>query len=283
MKNKFFMVMDFYFSEISGGAELNAESLVDRFIESGYKIKKKKSAEITINFLKKNKDCYFIFSNFILLKEECKQYAIKNLKYFIYEQDHKYLKTRNPITFPNFIAPPNQLANIDFYKNSIKVLFLTKLAKDVFVSNTKLSNVINLNSSVWRKEELQFLKTICNTKKIKDIAVMDSSNPIKRKHDCISYCKKNNLNFELIKDSNFKNFMKKMSSFKKLVFFTGHLETCARIVVEAKMLNLKVIFQKRLVGAASEDWFSLSGETLIDEMEKISSEMPKRIVGLLSD
>ena len=112
---------------------------------------------------------------------------------------------------------------------------------------------------------------------------MDSSNPIKRKHDCISYCKKNNLNFELIKDSNFKNFMKKMSSFKKLVFFTGHLETCARIVVEAKMLNLKVIFQKRLVGAASEDWFSLSGETLIDEMEKISSEMPKRIVGLLSD
>ena len=56
-----------------------------------------------------------------------------------------------------------------------------------------------------------------------------------------------------------------------------------RIVVEAKMLNLKVITQKKLIGAASEDWYSLSGEELIDKMELISSEMPRKILELLSD
>ncbi len=47
-----------------------------------------------------------------------------NLKYLIYEQDHKYLKNRNPISFVNFIAPKNMLANIDFYSGAKKVLFL---------------------------------------------------------------------------------------------------------------------------------------------------------------
>ena len=77
--------------------------------------------------------------------------------------------------------------------------------------------------------------------------------------------------------------MFKMSKFSKLLFLTGHVETCARIVVEAKMLNLKVIMQKKFIGAASEDWFSLSGEPLIDEMEKISHNMPLEIIKALQN
>ena len=74
-----------------------------------------------------------------------------------------------------------------------------------------------------------------------------------------------------------------MSKFEKLLFLTGHVETCARIVVEAKMLNLSVIIQKKVIGAASEDWFSLSGKKLIDEMEKISYNMPIRIMEVVND
>ncbi len=111
---------------------------------------------------------------------------------------------------------------------------------------------------------------------------MDSENPIKRKYDCIKHCESKNLEYELIKDRDFKKFLLKMSKFEKLLFLTGHLETCARIVVEAKMLNLKVIIQKKLIGAASEEWFSMSGETLIDEMERISYNMPLRIIEALN-
>jgi|TARA_R110000824_G_scaffold98876_2_gene235675 hypothetical protein len=283
MTDDIIMVMDFYFSEIKGGAELNAETLIDRFSDVGYNIKKVKSASLTVDFLKQNVDKKFIFSNFIFVSKDCREYAIQNLQYAIYEQDHKYLKTRNPIQYVDFIAPKDQLANIEFYKNAVVVFFLTKLATDVFVANTRLQNVCNLKSSVWRKEELDFMKTICNTEKIKENAVLDSSNPIKKRGKCISYCERNNLEYELIKDDDFKTFLKKMSSFKRLIFFTGHLETCARILVEAKMLNLEVTYQKRLIGAASEEWFSLSGIDMIDKMEDISSHMPDKVLEYFND
>jgi hypothetical protein len=49
------------------------------------------------------------------------------------------------------------------------------------------------------------------------------------------------------------------------------------------MLNLKVITNKKLIGAASEDWYNLSGKQLIDEMEKISSGMPNKILETIND
>ena len=48
MKCNMIMVMDFFFSEIKGGAELNAESLIDRFKENGINIQKVKSESLTI-------------------------------------------------------------------------------------------------------------------------------------------------------------------------------------------------------------------------------------------
>ena len=101
----FYMVMDFFFSDIKGGAELNAESLIERFSDIGINVKKIKSHHLTVVFLEKNRDKNFIFSNFVNVPEDCIRYTIKNLKYAIYEQDHKYIKTRNPIHFVNFVAP----------------------------------------------------------------------------------------------------------------------------------------------------------------------------------
>ena len=278
-----YMVMDFFFSELKGGAELNAESLIERSFDLGFKIEKIKSDRLTIEFLSNNKDKKFIFSNFVGVPPECIAYAIKNLDYVIYEQDHKYIRTRNPIHFVDFIAPKEFRTYTEFYKSARKVFFLTKLAKDVFVANTELDNVCNLESSVWTKSDLEFIKQISDTPKTKDNAIMDSNNPIKRRERCIEYCKENNMEYELISDPEFKNFMKKLASYERLIFFTGHLETCARILVEAKMLNLKVTCPKKLIGAASEPWFDLTGIELIDRMEEISSNMPNVVMGCFND
>ena len=126
MKIKFYIVMDFYFSEIQGGAEINAESLMDRMIEADIDVHKMKCTDISVEFLKKNKDCVFIFSNFIFLKEECKQYAINNLKYFVYEQDHKYIRSRNPIKYVDFKSSVSERVNIDFYRGAVKSFIFDK-------------------------------------------------------------------------------------------------------------------------------------------------------------
>lgn len=275
--------MDFFFSEFQGGAELNAEALANSLKKHDVDIELINSSKVTVEYLEQNKDNLFIFGNFVLLPEESKRYAINNLIYLIYEQDHKYLKTRNPIFFPNFQAPEHMLCNIDFFQGAKKVLFLTKLAKDVFVQNTKLANVYNLGCSIWSEEDLSVMRELSKNDKINKIAVLDSDNPIKKREKTIKYCRDNNLEFDLIKDKNYHHFLDKLSRYKRFVFFTGHLETCARILVEAKMLNVEVTYQKRLIGAASEDWFRLSGNNLIDEIEKICQEMPLKVLEIINE
>ena len=39
----------------------------------------------------------------------------KNLNYVIYEHDHKYLDTRNPAVYKNFIAPKESIVNLSEY------------------------------------------------------------------------------------------------------------------------------------------------------------------------
>lgn len=275
--------MDFFFSEFQGGAELNAETLANSLKPHGIEVELVNSSGATVEFMKEKKDDLFIFGNFVLLPEESKKYAIDNLTYLIYEQDHKYLKTRNPIFFPNFKAPEHMLCNIDFFKGAKKNLFLTKLSKDVFVDNTGLDNVHNLGCSIWSKEDLDVMRKLCSNDKLDKIAVLDSDNPIKKRAKTVEYCKKNNLDFDLIKDKNYHKFLEKLSKYKKFVFFTGHLETCARILVEAKMLNVEVSYQKKLIGAASEPWFKLSGMELIDEIQRICEEMPLKVMEIVNE
>jgi hypothetical protein len=275
--------MDFFFSEFQGGAELNAETLANSLKQNGAEIELINSSRVTIEFMQQRINDVFVFGNFVLLSEESKNFAINNLTYLIYEQDHKYLKTRNPIFFPNFKAPKHMLCNIDFFKGAKKNLFLTKLSKDVFVDNTGLDNVHNLGCSIWSKKDLNVMRQLCNSEKVDKVAVLDSDNPIKKRAKTVEYCEKNNLSFELIKDKNYHKFLEKLSRYKKFIFFTGHLETCARILVEAKMLNVEVSYQKKLIGAASEPWFKLSGLELIDEVEKICEEMPIKVMEIANE
>ncbi len=281
--HKYVFVMDYFFSEFQGGAELNAETLANSLQNIGAEIELINSSKVTIEFMKQRKNDIFVFGNFVLLSEESKKYAINNLTYLIYEQDHKYLKTRNPIFFPNFKAPEHMLCNIEFFKAAKKNLFLTKLSKDVFVDNTGLKNVHNLGCSIWSKEDLNVMRKFSSNNKVDTIAILDSDNPIKRKATAIEYCKYRDLNFELIKDKNYHKFLEKLSKHESFIFFTGHLETCARIIVEAKMLNVRVFYQKKLIGAASEPWFNLSGLELIDEIERICEEMPHKVMEIANE
>lgn len=283
MSHKINFVVDFLFSEVNGGAELNTETMAEKLKILGNEIKIIKSIDLTIETMKDKRKEKFIFGNFTMVSNECKEYAIKNLEYLIYEQDHKYLKCRNPIFFPNFKAPVEQRTNIDFYKNAKKVLFLTKLAEEVFVLNTELNNTLNLKCSLWSKEDLEKMKSLSTVEKNKKTAILDSKNPTKKFNKCVEYCKNNNLEFEAIKDSNYHKFLEKMSKFSKFVFFTGHLETCARILVEAKMMNLKVIYPKNLIGAASEEWFKYSGRELVEKIEVLCEEIPEKVMEILND
>ena len=55
------------------------------------------------------------------------------------------------------------------------------------------------------------------------------------------------------------------------------METLCRVVVEARMMNMKAI-TNGVLGATSEEWFSLKGKELIDLMRQKRESIPKYIL-----
>ena len=267
---RYYIIADFFYKDFTGGAELNDFSLVQRFNERGITVEEKYCKDVTIDFLISNRHSRFIIANFVTLSRRIKEYIANNCNYVIYEHDHKYLSKRNPIFYKDFIAPKSEIINFHFYRKAKAVICLTQMALDVFVANTGLKNVLKVGASVWRDEDLNYILSLSKNEKNDKYAIMDSDNPIKKREECINFCTSKGIEFDLIKDKNHMEFLKKLSSYKGLVFKTGHLETCCRLVVEAKMLKCNVIMQKRAIGATSEDWFALSGEKLVERIRQIS-------------
>ena len=213
----------------------------------------------------------FLISNFALLPEGIKQMVMLK-KYIIYEHDHKYVKTRDPSKFPNFIAPKQYIINRDFYANAHKVIVLSKICKEVIEKNLQIDNVISIGCSLWSKDKLDFVESLVNeeTEKIEKYCIINSDNRIKGTKEAVEYCQLKGLDYELVGPLPEKQLLEQISKFKYFVFFPHVLETLSRITVEAKMLGCKVLTRKNLLGAASEDWFDLNG---IDLISKIRSQV----------
>jgi hypothetical protein len=65
-------------------------------INKGNDVKKYHTRGLTIDHFP-DKETKIIIGNFIWLAKEVKDYITENYSYIIYEHDHKYLKTRDPI------------------------------------------------------------------------------------------------------------------------------------------------------------------------------------------
>ena len=258
-------VSDFYKSDLDnkGGAENNDSVLLSSLREHGFVIEEVYSRDASPSFIEQNKDKKFIISNFVEFSEESKK-SLYDKHYIIYEHDHKYLKTRDPSKFPNFIVPENQIVNREFYKNSQCVICLSNSQADSVRNNLKISNVESIGCSLWSQEKLDLIASISESKKQKKVCVVNSQNPTKGTREAVQFCKQNNISFDLISSSDEKEFLHTLNNYETLVFIPTVLESLCRLVVEAKMLNCKVMTKAKLLGASSEDWWELDGIELIN-------------------
>ena len=79
-----------------------------------------------------------------------------------------------------------------------------------------------------------------------------------------------------------RDFLGRLGKNEAFVFFPKTPETLSRIVVEARMMGVKVITNK-LVGATKEEWFKLKGVELVEQMRTLRPQILKTIVDLLDD
>ena len=149
--------------------------------------------------------------------------------------------------------------------------------------NLNLDNIVSVSGNLWSEESLSYLEQISTSQDDKsDIySIMYSSIPNKNVEESILYCRVNGLQSEKIMPCSHKQFLTKLNKNKTLVFFPKTLETLSRIVVEARMLNCRVVTNKK-IGATSEDWFKLKGKPLIEKMREKRLQIPEIVLKYLA-
>ena len=280
---KIAFLADFFVEDgINGGGELNNEELIKLLINKGNDVKKYHTRGLTIQKLP-DKETKLIVANFVALAEQVKDYIKENYSYIIYEHDHKYLKTRDPSFFKNYKAPEDQLINQQFYKNAKAIICQSKLHMRVVERNLCLDNIVSVSGNLWSDELLGYLEQISTPQEKKSdvCSIMYSNIANKNIEDSILYCKVNGLKSEKIMPCSHKEFLTRLNKNKTLVFFPKTLETLSRIVVEARMLNCRVITNKK-IGATSEEWFELKGKPLIDKMREKRLQIPEIVLKYLA-
>ncbi len=282
MKSKeVIFIADFFRKDLLGGAESNDSVLISSLRDAGFTVQEASSSSVTNYFILKNRTKSFIISNFVSLPREAKDALTNsNTDYIIYEHDHKYVNTRDPSKFVDFLIPEDKIVNKRFYQRAKKVFVLSEVCKEVIERNLKLDNVHSIGCSLWTKDKFELLQKLSANEKT-GTAVLNSNNPTKGTAAAKQVCEHKKINFSLIGSSDEQEFLESLSKTTTLVFIPQVLETFCRLVAEAKMLNCKVLTKPKLIGFASEDCFSLSGEELISEMKNRNKSAIEKFVEIL--
>jgi len=254
----YIFVSDFFLEDLIGGAELTSEAIIDA---CNLDVQKIHSAHITLDFIKSNKDKYWIFGNFSQLPGKYMYFISQNIKYSVIEYDYKFCKYR---TLEGHVFYENKKCDCHleygkvvtvFYAKAASLWFMSLKQKHIFEDKLPLLKKQNSHvlSSVFDKASLKKLKNLKMERNNKWI-ILNSNSWIKGTQDAISYAKKNNLEYQLIDNLLYDDMLNVLASSKGLIFLPRGGDTCPRIVIEAKLLGCKLILNKN-VQHAEEDWF----------------------------
>jgi hypothetical protein len=282
-KKKVIFIADAFAHQHTGGAELHDAIVIDFFKQQELLHEIKNTMEIDVPYISEHKDKIWFISNFVALKNVCKALLAKECEYYIYEHDYKFSKVRNPINFPDFLCPKNDLMNLNFYASAKKVICLSKMHREIFDKNLNINNIVNINCSMWSDEQLELFKTLQGTPKNGKFAVIKTNNATKRMPQTIEFCRANKIPFDLIASQNYEEFINILSNYSGLAFMTGHPEPTPRVAIEAKMLNCKFLAPKKLISVAHEDYFHLTGADMIEEVRKMRDEALDKFIGWFNE
>ena len=273
LNDKIILISDFFIDDFVGGAALNDEEIFVT-LNKHYDVQKIKSRYLYPGFIQENLDSFFIISNFFGIEPSLKQYIQENCKYILYCHDYKFVHHTNPALYPNFVVPPNELINIDFHKKAAAVVCQTGFQKDIYDRNIgEPEKTINFSGNLWSESHLNLLEKLGNDPRAIDkCAVVNSPYPQKGTKQSQEYCRQNNIPFDTIKDPDYESFLKFLSMYSSLAFHPSTPETCCRLVLEAKMLGLKVITNE-LIGASYEPWYDRNGLSLINTMRNKKEDL----------
>ena len=263
MKNIAF-ISDFFVQDAIGGAELTTDAIMRAGLSRGHTIIGVNSRSVTKEMLNNEKENFhFIVGNFFNLSDDVKIYMCKNTSYSIIEYDYKICQYRSlhlhqlkEGTECDCETRQSGKINSAFFGYADKVWFMSKEQQDIVSSKINVLKKQNCEvlSSVFSEGDLRFIRSIKDNKKNDTYLIMTSNNWIKNVEETVEYAKQNKLDFELVGDLSYHEFLIKLSTSKGLIFHPCGHDTCPRLVIEAKMLGCKLLLNEN-VQHKDESWF----------------------------
>jgi len=267
----YIFVSDIFKHQYVGGAELSLDALITSCPSSSYSVN---SQSLTKEFIDKKKDSTWIFGNIASLDSQVVSHIIESgLEYYFIEFDYKFCEYRNPTLYEKLEEEECDYDNTEqgkliksFVNSSIKTFFMSEGQLGTYnkcLSGLNESKTVVL-SSIFDDQFFELIEQIRNENPQKDDKwiVLGSRSWVKGSTESEEWCKKNNLNYEVISGLPYQEVLKKLATSKGICFKPTALDTCPRFVIEAKTLGCELELNDN-VQHLNENWFN---DSSIEEM-----------------
>lgn len=268
-------VSDFFVEQYIGGAELTMEAIIDA---SPYRVAKIQCSKLTRELVEKYKDTvHWVLVNYTGLHKDVLIDIANDCNYSIIECDYKYCRYRS-----SHLHVLNEqttcMCHTDYQGKFTKGLF--KRASTVwFMSQEQLDEYctyfpvmktwthLKVQGSTWTSEHLDKLLALgATSKKENKWAVLSGASWIKNQTFVENHLKQKSVDYDLIGNLPYEHFVEKLSQYKGLCFIPAGLDTCPRIVIEAKIMGLELELGE-LVQIKNETWLSQSPQDLVSYLK----------------
>ncbi len=256
-------VADLFASDYAGGAELTSQALID---SCPLKIECLRSKEVTIELLEEGHQKYWIFGNFSAMNMELIPTIVANLNYSVLEYDFKYCRYRSPEKH-RFAEQIDCNCHTEMHGKMISAFFYG--AKSLWwMSEAQENHYLGLFpflkekesvvlSSVFDDNYFATVKTLNEKYKNENRQgwiVLGSNSWIKGAEAAEAWCKMTGKDYEVVWNLPYSEVLEKLAKAEGFVYLPEGMDTCPRMVIEAKMLGCQLHLND-YVQHKNEVWF----------------------------
>jgi len=270
---EYIFVSDMFQGQYAGGAEMSLQTLMDN--SPNESVAGINSHYLSEELIEPNKKAKWVFGNISQLSADTmEKIAEHNLDYTFVEFDYKYCKHRNPLLYKMVEGEECVYADTELGKRMAKfmngansVFFMSKEQMDLHKKH--LPDFDNKNTFVLSSlfpepffKVVEELRSKHKSSKNNKWMVMGSNSWVKGVQESEDWCRDNGLEYELIQGVPPAEFLQKLSSFKGVCFKPGGLDTCPRLIIEAKLLGCELELNEN-VQHVNEEWFNSEYDQMI--------------------
>jgi hypothetical protein len=271
-KPEYIFVNDMFVEDYVGGAELSLETLIETCKSD--RVVKVRSSELSEFLIENNKDAKWIFGNIANASSDIIEKVISSsISYSFVEFDYKFCKHRNPALYEMVEGTSCDYKNTDkgqlmtkFVNTANSVFFMSE--EQMKIHTDSLPGINNKNmfvlSSLFNNDFFKFVEHVRSNSKGKNTkwVVLGSRSWVKGLNETEAYCKENNYDYDVLWNLPYQQFLEKLAESKGLCFKPSGMDTCPRMVIEAKLMDCELDLND-LVQHRNEKWFNGSYDEIV--------------------